>query len=144
MCICICPSPGRIGSNKQCFHKQYMHTYLLRATKTSLKRQGPHARTRWKGRRKQPPEAPFSTAFPQIRSTVGSCLLSLPGTSLGFASAVRSDTSAPSNLDTVSGKIYTPDAGIMRLNLISAVHLFWSLETDRFTSERSNCVCRCF
>ena len=31
MCICICPSPGRIGSNKQCFHNQYMHTCLLRA-----------------------------------------------------------------------------------------------------------------
>jgi hypothetical protein len=32
MCICICPSPGRIDSNKQCFHNQYMHTCLLRAT----------------------------------------------------------------------------------------------------------------
>jgi hypothetical protein len=32
MCICICPSPGRIDSNKQCFHNQSMHTCLLRAT----------------------------------------------------------------------------------------------------------------
>ena len=41
-----------------------MHICLLRAThKTSLKRQGPRVRTRWKGRRKQPPEALFSTAF---------------------------------------------------------------------------------
>ena len=32
MCICICSSPGRIGSNKQCFHNQFMHTCLLRAT----------------------------------------------------------------------------------------------------------------
>src|SRR5271155_1903038 len=32
MCICICSSPGRIDSNKQCFHNQYMHTCLLRAT----------------------------------------------------------------------------------------------------------------
>jgi hypothetical protein len=72
-----------------------------------------------------------------------SCLLSLPGTSLGFASVVRQHP-APSNLDAVSGEIYTPDAGLMRLNLISAVHLFWSLEADRFTSERSNCVCRRF
>jgi len=32
MCICICPSPGRIGSNKQCFQNHFMHTCLLRAT----------------------------------------------------------------------------------------------------------------
>src|SRR2546423_3718677 len=32
MCISICSSPSRIDSNKQCFHNQYMHTCLLRAT----------------------------------------------------------------------------------------------------------------
>jgi|SRR5271170_6120446 hypothetical protein len=32
MSITICSSPGRIGSNKQCFHNQFMHTCLLRAT----------------------------------------------------------------------------------------------------------------
>src|ERR1700743_458938 len=32
MCISICSSPVRIDSNKQCFHNQYMHTCLLRAT----------------------------------------------------------------------------------------------------------------
>jgi hypothetical protein len=36
MCICIYPSPGRIGSNKQCFHNQYIHTCLLRATLSTL------------------------------------------------------------------------------------------------------------
>ena len=36
MCISICSSPGRIGSNKQCFHNQYMHTCLLRATVTAF------------------------------------------------------------------------------------------------------------
>jgi hypothetical protein len=42
----------------------------------------------------------------------GSSLLSLPGTSLEFASGEVSNTPAPSNLDAVSGKIYTPDAGL--------------------------------
>src|ERR1700756_484473 len=32
MCISICSFPSRIDSNKQCFHNQYMHTCLLRAT----------------------------------------------------------------------------------------------------------------
>src|ERR1700739_97311 len=36
MCISICSSPGRIGSNKQCFHNQYMHTCLLRATASTM------------------------------------------------------------------------------------------------------------
>jgi len=36
---------------------------LAQGHRTSLKRQGPHVRARWKGRRKQPPEAPFSAAF---------------------------------------------------------------------------------
>jgi len=35
MCICICSFPGRIGSYKQCFHNQFMHTCLLRATPSS-------------------------------------------------------------------------------------------------------------
>jgi len=38
MCICILPSPGRIGSNKQCFRNQYMHTCLLRATDPTTRR----------------------------------------------------------------------------------------------------------
>ena len=37
MCISICSSPGRIGSNKQRFHNQYMHTCLLRATSVIAK-----------------------------------------------------------------------------------------------------------
>jgi hypothetical protein len=39
MCICIYPSPGGIGSNKQCFHNHYMHTCLLRATKTLFRQE---------------------------------------------------------------------------------------------------------
>jgi hypothetical protein len=37
MCICICSSPGRTDSNKQCFHHYFMYTCLLRATKSGAR-----------------------------------------------------------------------------------------------------------